>query len=146
MLMTATARDRVENTIPVLAVADVSASIRFYCELLDFWRRADDASLRSTFLVQPRAIFARPCHPFGRRCWLWIDSTPVGVVQRSPGLADASANPGNTTLDSRTQSGFGRTLIPDAAFVGIQTVFSDETPNTKHQTRCSVRRHPDRIF
>src|SRR5579872_5540531 len=75
------------------------------------WRREDDASLRSTFLVQPRAIFARPCRRFGRRRSRWIDSTPDGVVQRSPGLADASANPGNTTLDSRTQYGFGRTIL-----------------------------------
>ncbi len=34
--MTATPQEVVENTIPVLAVADVLASIRFYREILDF--------------------------------------------------------------------------------------------------------------
>src|SRR5258708_7703401 len=34
--MTEAPRDVVENTIPVLAVADVRASIQFYCESLDF--------------------------------------------------------------------------------------------------------------
>ena len=34
--MTASGREVVENTIPVLAVADVEASIRFFCDVLEF--------------------------------------------------------------------------------------------------------------
>lgn len=36
--MTTTPNESVENTIPVLAVSDVPASIRFYCERLGFKR------------------------------------------------------------------------------------------------------------
>jgi hypothetical protein len=56
-------------------------------------------------------------------------STPDGVVQRSPGLADPSRPTlGSATGQFRTQNGFDRTSIPDVALVNIQTVFREQPP------------------
>src|ERR1700689_97664 len=58
-----------------------------------------------------------------------VDSTPDGVVQRSPGLADpCRPTLGTATRRFRTQYGFGRTSIPDVALVNVQTVFRQQLP------------------
>jgi hypothetical protein len=62
-----------------------------------------------------RALLTQPCPS---------PSTPDGVVQRRPGLADpCRPTPGSRARRFRTQNGFCRTSIPDVAVVNIQTIF-----------------------
>ena len=95
--MPANDREIVENTIPVLAVADVPASIRFYCDKLEFkldWQGdADPPHIASVsrdghpIMLQLRRPAAPGCVWVGMSGLLSLwervrSSTGVAVVQR----------------------------------------------------------------
>jgi catechol 2,3-dioxygenase-like lactoylglutathione lyase family enzyme len=95
--MSASDRDVVENTIPVLAVADVPASIRFYCDVLEFkldWRGEADPPQIASVSRDGHAIMLQQFQPGAPGCvWvgmsglasLWArvrSNARVAVVQR----------------------------------------------------------------
>jgi catechol 2,3-dioxygenase-like lactoylglutathione lyase family enzyme len=75
--MTATGREIVENTIPVLAVADVPASIRFYCNVLDFkydWAGEGDTPQIASVSRDGHAIMLQHRSPLTPGC-VWIGTS-----------------------------------------------------------------------
>jgi len=79
--MTATPRETVENTVPVLAVADVRASIRFCCELLDFqcdWTGSSEPLYIASVSRDGHAIMLERRRPVTRGC-VWIGTS--GLAQ-----------------------------------------------------------------
>jgi catechol 2,3-dioxygenase-like lactoylglutathione lyase family enzyme len=66
----------VENTIPVLAVTDVAASVQFYCEKLGFkldWGGAAARSLIASVSRDGHAIMLEQCRPMtAGRVWIGI--------------------------------------------------------------------------
>jgi catechol 2,3-dioxygenase-like lactoylglutathione lyase family enzyme len=82
MLMTATPRELVENTIPVLAVADVPASIRFYCDLLDFkcdWTGSADPPQIAAVSRDGHAIMLQCRSPATPGC-VWIGTSGLAEL------------------------------------------------------------------
>src|SRR5688572_18175489 len=64
----------VENTIPVLAVSDVQASVRFYCQILDFkhdWGGDGDLSGITSVSRDGHAIMLQQRGPVTPGC-VWI--------------------------------------------------------------------------
>jgi predicted enzyme related to lactoylglutathione lyase len=95
--MTVSGREVVENTIPVLAVADVEASIRFYRDMLGFkfdWSGGGDTPQIASVSRDGHAIMIQRRDPSTPGCvWIGIDglvslwervraSGTVAVVQR----------------------------------------------------------------
>lgn len=80
--MTATRRYEVENAIPVLAVADVPASVRFYCDLLDFkhdWGGEGDLPQIASVSRDGHAIMLERRMPMVAGC-VWIGISGLAVL------------------------------------------------------------------
>lgn len=101
--MTATPRDVVENTIPVLAVADVPASIRFYCEMLDFqcdWTGSADPPQIAAVSRDGHAIMLQYRTPLTPGC-VWIGTSGLRSLWekiRSGGKTAVVQRPTNQTF------------------------------------------------
>jgi len=91
--MAASDRDMVENTIPVLGVADVRASIRFFCDVLEFkldWQGEADPPQIASVSRDGHAIMLQCGKPAAPGCvWLGMSGlaslwarlrSQVGVV------------------------------------------------------------------
>lgn len=75
----AVANHLVENTIPVLAVADVPASIRFYLQTLDFkldWGGEGDTAHIASVSRDGHAIMLQRRRPVQPN-WVWIGVTAL---------------------------------------------------------------------
>src|SRR5438309_6865911 len=103
MLMSATPRDAVENTIPVLAVADVAASIRFYCDMLDFqcdWTGSAEPLLIASVARDGHAIMLQRRSPVTPGC-VWIGTSGLRSLWdkvRSSGTIEVVQRPTNQTF------------------------------------------------
>lgn len=101
--MTENPRESVENTIPVLAVADVTASIRFYCEILDFkcdWVGSADPPLIASVSRDGHAIMLQ-CRnlPVPGCVWIGIsDLRPLWRQIRLNGQIKVVQRPTNQTF------------------------------------------------
>jgi len=72
--VTTSAREAVENTIPVLAVADVPASVRFFCDVLEFkldWHGNADPPQIASVSRDGHAIMLQHRHPTFPGC-VWV--------------------------------------------------------------------------
>jgi hypothetical protein len=81
-LMTLPAPTVVENTIPVLAVADVAASMRFYCDVLDFqrdWVGSADPPQIASVSRDGHAIMLQSFSPGGPGC-VWIGTSGLAAL------------------------------------------------------------------
>ena len=101
--MTAIPRDVVENTIPVLAVADVRASISFYCDLLDFkcdWTGSAEPLYIASVSRDGHAIMLERRTPVTPGC-VWIGTTDLASLWekvRSSGKIAVVQRPTNQTF------------------------------------------------
>jgi catechol 2,3-dioxygenase-like lactoylglutathione lyase family enzyme len=101
--LTALPRDVVENTIPVLAVADVRASIRFYCDTLDFtcdWTGSAEPLYIASVSRDGHAIMLQRRSPVTAGC-VWIGTTGLASLWdkvRSNGKVEVVQRPTNQTF------------------------------------------------
>jgi len=93
----------VENTIPVLAVADVQASIRFYCDVLDFqcdWTGSASPLQISSVSRDGHAIMLQAFTPGPPGC-VWIGISGLRAIWekiRSDGKSEVVERPTNQTF------------------------------------------------
>lgn len=98
--MPTTPHDLVENTIPVLAVADVPAAIRFYCERLQFqldWVGTGEPPQIASVSRDGHAIMLQRREPATASC-VWIglsELTPLWEQLRSCGDVTVAQRPTN---------------------------------------------------
>lgn len=98
--MNAAPRDCVENTIPVLAVADVAASVRFYCDMLDFrcdWTGSADPPLIASVSRDGHAIMLQSFAAGAPGC-VWIGMSGLRALWekiRSSGQIAVAQRPTN---------------------------------------------------
>jgi hypothetical protein len=110
-------RDVVENTIPILAVADVSASIRFYCDLLDFqcdWTGSASPLLIASVSRDGHAIMLQRRESVAPG-WVWIGISGLAALWhkvRSSGKIAVIQRPTNQTfaLEMKIQDPDGNIL------------------------------------
>jgi predicted enzyme related to lactoylglutathione lyase len=101
--MNATPRDRVENTISVLAVADVAASMRFYCDLLDFqcdWTGSASPLLIASVSRDGHAIMLQRRESVSPG-WVWIGTSGLAELWnkvRASGKIAVVQRPTNQTF------------------------------------------------
>ena len=101
--MTAPPREVVENTVPVLAVADVRASIGFYCESLDFtcdWTGSAEPLFIASVSRDGHAIMLQRGDPVTPGC-VWIGTSGLGQLWekvRSSGKIAVVQRPTNQTF------------------------------------------------
>ena len=91
--MTAAGRDTVENTIPVLAVADVPASIRFFCEILEFkldWCGEADPPQIASVSRDGHAIMLQRRQPVAPGC-VWLGTSGLASLWERLRSQDAVA-------------------------------------------------------
>jgi catechol 2,3-dioxygenase-like lactoylglutathione lyase family enzyme len=72
---------KVENTIPVLAVSDLQASIRFYCDVLGFivdWGGQDDSSRIASVSRDGHPVMLQRREPLAPGCvWIGVSSLTI---------------------------------------------------------------------
>jgi len=101
--MTAAPRDVVENTIPVLAVANVPVSIRFYCEMLDFqcdWTGGANPPQIASVSRDGHAIMLQSFAPGAPGC-VWIGTSGLRALWQqiqSSGRIKVVQRPTNQTF------------------------------------------------
>jgi hypothetical protein len=101
--MNTTPREIIENAIPVLAVADVSASIRFYCDLLDFqcdWTGSAEPLYIASVSRDGHAIMLERRSPAAPGC-VWIGTSGLAQLWervRSSGKITVVKRPTNQTF------------------------------------------------